>query len=156
MIISLIVAMDDRGVIGYQGKLPWRQSADLKHFKELTMGKPIVMGRKTYEAIGRPLPGRENIVITHDKNYRAEGCVVLHSIDDIFVHSRKVEEIVIIGGAELFRQFLGRATLIYMTEVYAQVTGDTFFPPFHAEEWQEVNRQDFKRDDKNEYDYSFV
>ena len=89
MIISLIVGMDDRGVIGYQGKLPWRQSADLKHFKEVTMGKPIVMGRKTYESIGRPLPGRENLILTHDKDYQAEGCVVLHSVDDIFVHCRK-------------------------------------------------------------------
>ena len=120
------------------------------------MGKPIVMGRKTHESIGRPLPGRENIILTRDKNYRAEGCTVLHSLEDLFPHCRYHDEVVIMGGAELYKQFLPRAKLMYLTEVHARVDGDTFFPAYHAGEWEEIDRQDFKADEKNEYDYSFV
>ncbi|MEX2524142.1 MAG: type 3 dihydrofolate reductase [Gammaproteobacteria bacterium] len=156
MFISLIVAMDDNGVIGADGGLPWRLSADLKHFKEVTMGKPIVMGRRTHESIGRPLPGRENIVLTRDQNYKAEGCTVLHSIDDLFIHCRYHEEVMIMGGAELYRQFLDRAHLIYLTEVHARVEGDTYFPDYNPDIWDEVAREDFRADEDNEYDYSFV
>jgi len=156
MLISLIVAMDDNGVIGRDGQLPWRLSADLKHFKAVTMGKPIVMGRKTHESIGRPLPGRENIVLTRASKYRAEGCTVLHDIDDLMVHCRYEEEIMIMGGADLYRQFLDRAGLIYLTEVHARVEGDTFFPHYNPAAWEEVDRQDFRADENNDYDYSFV
>ena len=166
MIISLVVAMDDNGVIGIDGKLPWRLSSDLKHFKEVTMGKPIIMGRKTFkpivmgrkthESIGRPLPGRENIILTRDKNYQAEGCTVLNSLDDLFLHCRYHEEVMITGGAELYKQFLPRAQLIYLTEIHTQITGDTFFPGYNADEWEEIARQDFKHDEKNDFDYSFV
>jgi len=156
MLISLIVAMDDNGVIGADGGLPWRLSADLQHFREITMGKPIVMGRKTHESIGRPLPGRENIVLTRDEDYKVVGCTVLHSIDDLYIHCRYHEEVMIMGGAELYRQFLDRAHLIYLTEVHARVEGDTYFPDYHPDVWDEVAREDFRADEKNEYDYSFV
>lgn len=148
--------MDDNGVIGTNGGLPWRLSSDLKHFKEITMGKPIVMGRKTHESIGRPLPGRENIILTRDQNYKAEGCTVLHSDDDLLVHCRYHEEVMIMGGAELYRQFLDRAHLIYLTEVHARVEGDTYFPDYNPDIWDEVAREDFRAGDDNEYDYSFV
>lgn len=156
MIISLIVAMDDNGVIGVDGRLPWRLSADLKHFKAVTMGKPIIMGRKTFESIGRPLPGRENIVLTRDRGFKAEGCTVLHDLDDLMLHCRYQEEIMIMGGAELYRQFLDKAELIYLTEVHARVEGDTFFPHYNSTAWEEVDRQDFRADENNDYDYSFV
>jgi len=157
MIISLIVAMDDNGVIGADGDLPWRLPADLKHFKEVTMGKPIIMGRKTHDSIGRPLPGRENIVLTRDHNYKAEGCTILHSLDDLYVHCGYHEEIMIMGGAELYKQFLDEAGLIYLTEVHTCVGGgDTWFPDYNPDLWDEVAREDFRADDRNQYDYSFV
>ncbi len=156
MIISIIVAMDTKGVIGRDGKLPWHLSADLRHFKSITMSKPIIMGRKTHESLGRALPGRENIVITRDKNYQAPGCTVLHSLDDVFVHCRNADEIIIMGGAELYAQLLGRAHRIYLTEVHAEVGGDTCFPAYDGGAWREIQRQDFKADEKNQYDYSFV
>ena len=148
--------MDDNGVIGSDGGLPWRLSSDLKHFKEVTMGKPIVMGRKTHESIGRPLPGRENIILTRDENYQADGCTVLHSLEDLMTHCRYHDEVMITGGAELYEQFLPRARLIYLTEVHTSVNGDTHFPGYKAGEWNEIDRRDFGADEKNEYDYSFV
>jgi len=156
MLISLIVAMDDNGVIGANGRLPWHLSADLKHFKSVTMGKPIIMGRKTYESIGQPLPGRENIVLTRDRSFKAEGCTVLHDMDELMAHCRYQEEIMIMGGADLYRQFLDQAELIYLTEVHTRVEGDTFFPHYNPSIWEEVARQDFQADESNDYDYSFV
>ena len=156
MIISIIVAMDRKGVIGRDGKLPWHLSADLKHFKAITMGKPIIMGRKTHESLGRALPGRENIVVTRNDNYQAPGCTVLHSLDDVFMHCRKADEILIMGGAELYAQFLDRANRIYLTEVHTEVSGDTYFPAYDGDQWREVQRQDFRADEKNDFDYSFV
>jgi len=156
MIVSFIVAMDRNRVIGRNGKLPWRLSADLKHFKAVTMGKPIIMGRKTHESIGRPLPGRENVVITNDRGYQAPGCTVLHSMECVFAKFNNVDEILIMGGADLYRQLFDRAARIYLTEVHAELEGDTWFPEFDRESWAEIERQDFKADGKNEYDYSFV
>ena len=148
--------MDRKGVIGRDGKLPWHLSADLKHFKAITMGKPIIMGRKTHESLGRALPGRENIIVTRNSDYHAEGCTVMHSLDDVFVHCRKADEIIIIGGAELYAQMLDRASRIYLTEIHSEVNGDTYFPAYDAEAWREIQRQDFRADEKNQYDYSFV
>lgn len=156
MLISLIVAMDDNGVIGVDGGLPWRLSADLKHFRSITMGKPIIMGRRTHESIGKPLPGRENIVLTRNPDYRAEGCTVLHDEDALMLHCRYEQEIMIIGGAELYRAFLPKAGLIYLTEVHTRLNGDTFFPGYDATEWEELHREDFSADERNEFDYSFV
>jgi len=156
MKISLIVAIDRKGVIGRGGTLPWRLSSDLQHFKKITMGKPIIMGRRTHKSIGRALPGRENIVITRDSHFHAPGCTVLHSLEDVFNYCSDSDEIMIMGGADLYAQTLDKASRIYLTEVHAKVEGDTYFPKYDRESWEEVKRSDFKADEKNEYDYSFV
>ena len=156
MQLSIIVAMDRNRVIGNNDSLPWHISADLKNFKKITMGKPIVMGRKTHESIGRPLPGRENIIITRDKTYQAEGCTVLNSIDEIFEYCKGVEEVMITGGSEIYKYTLEQATRLYLTEVHAEIEGDTFFPEFERSDWNEISREAFTADEKNEFDYSFV
>lgn len=148
--------MDRNHVIGKGDTLPWHISSDLKHFKKITMGKPIVMGRKTHESIGRPLPGRENIILTRDKNYQAEGCTVLNSMEEIMEHCKEAEEVMITGGAEIYKLSLAQASYLYLTEVHAEIDGDTFFPEFDRSEWNEVFREDYKADEKNEFDYSFV
>ena len=148
--------MDNNGVIGNNGDLPWRLSSDLKHFKSITMGKPIIMGRKTHESIGRPLPGRENVVISRDKNYTTKDCIVLQSLECVYARYRDEEEIMIMGGADLYRQTLEQAQRIYLTEVHTEVAGDTWFPEFDRETWEEVEREDYQADDKNEFAYSFV
>jgi len=156
MQLSIIVAMDRNRVIGNNDSLPWHISADLKNFKKITMAKPIVMGRKTHESIGRPLPGRENIIITRDKSYQAEGCTVLNSIDEIFEHCKDDEEVMITGGSEIYKHTLDQATRLYLTEVHTEVKGDTFFPKFNLNKWNEVSRNTFKADEKNDFDYSFI
>ena len=156
MQLSIIVAMDQNRVIGKGDALPWHISSDLKNFKKITMGKPIVMGRKTHESIGRPLPGRENIILTRDKTYQVEGCTVLHSMVEIFEHCKDVEEVMITGGAEIYKLSLEQASHLYLTEVHTEIEGDTFFPEFDRSDWKEVSREDFSADEKNEFDYSFV
>jgi len=158
MTISLLVACAENGVIGKQGQLlPWRLSSDLKRFKELTMGHPIIMGRKTYETIGRPLPGRLNIVVTRDPNFAAEGCTVVHSVGNAIDKATAADsnEIFIIGGGVIFEETLPLAHKVYLTEVHATPDGDTFFR-YNKADWNEVDRQDFAADDKNQYPYSFV
>ena len=155
MIISLIVAMDRRGVIGAGGGLPWRLSDDLKQFKAVTMGKPLVMGRKTHESIGRPLPGRRNIVLTGQRDYEAPGCVVCHDAESALAACAGFEEIMVMGGATLYELFLPRAGRIYLTRVEAEVDGDTHFPPFDESAWTEVERRERQADDRNEYAVSF-
>jgi dihydrofolate reductase len=156
MQLSIIVAMDRNRVIGKNDTLPWHISEDLKYFKRVTMGKPIVMGRKTHESIGRPLPGRENIILTRDKSYQAEGCTVLNSIEEILEHCKNVEEVMVTGGSEVYKQTFGKVSRLYLTEVHAEVDGDTFFPEFNRDEWEEISREDFHKDEKNEFDYSFL
>ena len=156
MKLSLIVAMDRNSVIGRNGDLPWRLSSDLKHFRQITMGKPIVMGRKTHESIGRVLPGRDNVVIPRDMKYMARGCTVLHSLECMYAKYNHLDEVMIMGGAELYRQTLDKAKRIYLTEVHAELEGDTYFPEFDRESWEEIGRQDFRADEKNEFDFSFV
>ncbi|NIN36559.1 MAG: type 3 dihydrofolate reductase [Gammaproteobacteria bacterium] len=156
MKISLIVAMDRNGIIGQDYTLPWRLSSDLKYFKAVTMGKPIVMGRKTHESIGRPLPGRDNVVLSRETDYQAEGCTVLNSLEDFYKQYADAGEVMIMGGADLYEQTLDKATRIYLTKVHAEVEGDTWFPKMDWDIWEEVGRQDFKADARNEYDYSFV
>ena len=148
--------MDNNGVIGANGDLPWQLSADLQNFKKITMGKPIVMGRKTHESIGRPLPGRENIILTRDSNYQAEGCTVLQSLDEIYKYCKDVDEVMITGGAEIYKHTLEQASHLYLTEVHTEIEGDTFFPEFDKGDWLEIKREDHSADEKNEYDYSFV
>lgn len=156
MIISIIVAMDELGVIGVNNSLPWRLSADLKNVKQVTMGKPIIMGRKTHESIGKPLPGRENIVITRDNAYRSDGCTVFNSVAEALAHCADKEELMIMGGAELYRQTLAKADRIYLTKVHTKIEGDAFFPELNLDEWKEISRESFDKDDKNEFDYSLI
>lgn len=158
MTISLLVAVAENNVIGKQGTLlPWRLPADLKHFKQLTMGHPIVMGRKTYETIAQPLPGRVNIVITHDTNYEAPGCKVVHGVPEALAlaNDTGTDEVFIIGGSVVFDAAIAQADKLYLTEVHAKPDGDVFFT-YNTADWQEVARQDHPADEKNQYPYSFV
>ncbi len=145
---ALIVAMAENRVIGRDGGLPWRLSADLKRFKALTMGKPIVMGRKTYESIGRPLPGRANIVVSGKPEFTAEGVIHVRSIADALRRAEAiaaddgVDEIMVIGGAAIYEATLPHADRIYLTEVHQTVNGDTWFPEFDRGSWREVDRTD--------------
>ncbi|MBM4762040.1 dihydrofolate reductase [Bacillus sp. B15-48] len=155
--ISLIWAMDENRVIGSYNKLPWHIPGDLKFFKKVTMGHPIVMGRKTHESIGKPLPGRENIIITRDRQYKSEGCLVLHSIDELLEYeSKTAEEVFVIGGAEIFKEIIPHANRLYLTMIHHQFDGDTYFPVFHMDEWELETRQIGIKDEKNPYDYEFL
>ena len=146
MIISIIVAIGENGVIGVDGGLPWHIPSDLKLFKKTTMGKPLIMGRKTWESLGRPLPGRPHVVITRDKNYSAAGAQVVHGLDQaLFVANDMAlaleeKEIMIIGGAEIYRLALAKANRLYLTEVALSPRGDAFFPDFDVDQWPERSR----------------
>ena len=155
MKISIIVAKSKNNVIGKNNQLPWYLPADLHHFKSITMGKPIIMGRKTAESIGKPLPGRRNIIITRDKNFHANGCDVVHSIDDALNAEKTEKEVMIIGGANLYSQFLPRADCIYMTIIDAELEGDIFFPELNSE-WKLTSEEKFSGDEKNKYAYRFL
>ena len=156
MRIALIAALAANGVIGRDNGLPWRLPADLAHFKALTLGKPVLMGRRTWESIGRPLPGRINIVLTRDPGYRAEGARVVHSPEQALEVAAGSEELMVIGGEQLYRQMLDRADRLYLTEVKADVEGDAHFPGFDRRHWRELSRESHPRDARNEYDYDFV
>jgi len=156
MNISLVVAQAQNGVIGYQNKLPWHLPADLKHFKNVTMGKPIIMGRKTFESIGKPLPGRTNVIITRDHHYHAEGILVCHSLDEVFAKLNLEPELMVIGGAEIFKQALPLVNRIYLTQIEASFTGDAFMPDLDTANWQEISREDHLADQQNPYPYSFI
>lgn len=156
MIISLIVAMDEEGVIGQGCKLPWRLPADLRRFKSLTLGKPVIMGRKTHESIGKPLPGRENIIISRDPDYRSAGCRVADSLESALAACEDAAEVMIAGGAEVYRAALPQAGRIYLTEVHARVDGDVHFPVLNRREWREVSREELPADGQNIHAVSFV
>ncbi|MGA7178100.1 MAG: dihydrofolate reductase [Thiobacillaceae bacterium] len=153
--ISLIAALARNGVIGIENRLPWKLSDDLKHFKALTMGHHILMGRKTYESIGRPLPGRITVIITRGGFNAPKGCVVAHSIPDAIAASKGDEEIFFVGGAELYRQALPITHRLYLTEIQADVQGDAWFPEYNRAEWNEVSR-DKRKDEASGLDYHFV
>ena len=153
--ISIIVAASANNVIGRQGDLPWRLSDDLKRFKAITMGKPIVMGRKTWESIGRPLPGRQNIVITRQRGFAAEGCDVVTSLDEAIAEAGDAEEIVVIGGSQIYALALPLAQRLYLTRVHADVEGDATFPAVDATRWYLIADEAREADDRNEYDFSF-
>lgn len=154
--------MTTNRVIGKDNGLIWHLPNDLKFFKTKTMGKPMIMGRNTFESIGKPLPGRTNIVVTRDTQYKVAGTIVTHSLDQALALARdiatkdNVDEIMIIGGAQIYEQSLKIADRLYLTQVHANLEGDAFFPAFYINEWQEVEREDFKACDKNPLDYSFV
>lgn len=156
MHVSLIVAVSSNNVIGKDNKLPWHLPADLKYFKNTTWAMPIIMGRKTFESIGKPLPGRTNIVITRNKDWKAEGAEVVHSIDEArkLAEQHDVKEIFIIGGAGIFNSSIDQATRIYLTRVHHEFEGDAFFPNPDAQ-WQLVNNKEVEADEKNAYALSF-
>lgn len=139
--LSIIAAVSKNWVIGKDGKLPWRLPEDLKRFKELTTGHPIIMGRKTYESIGRPLPYRRNIVITRDMNYEAPECLVVHSVEEALDAANPVNEVFCIGGEEIYKEFLPLADKIYLTKINKDFDGDAFFPVVDWSEWEEVERK---------------
>jgi len=159
--LSLVVAMANNRAIGKDNKLLWHLPEDLQHFKRVTMGKPIIMGRKTFESIGRVLPGRLNIVVTRQKDWKHEGVSVAHSIEQakrIGSQQAKadgVEEIMLIGGAELYKSALHEADKLYLTRVDANIAGDAFFPDFDTQQWQEISREEHLASEKNPYNYSF-
>lgn len=155
-IISLIAAMGEGRVIGIDNRLPWRLPADLKRFRELTMGKPILMGRKTFVSIGKPLAGRHNIVVTQDHAFHTEGVTVTRSIDEAIAAAGDVPELMVIGGAAIYSQLLPRADRLYLTEIHQHFEGDAFFPAYASNEWHEVERTDHAADEGHAYAYSFV
>ncbi len=157
MKISLIVAMATNRAIGLDNKMPWHLSADLKKFKAITMGSPIVMGRKTYESIGRPLPGRSNIIISRNLDYQQTDCLVFNDIKTaIAASSKDAEEIFIIGGAELYKATLPLADNLYLTLINQDFDGDTFFPEIDFKAWKEVSREDISDDPSVNFSYSFL
>ncbi len=155
-LISLIAAVADNGVIGLDNRLPWRLPADLKHFKHLTLGKPIVMGRKTWESLPGLLPQRRHIVVSSNLGYEAEGCEVVHSLEQALAAAGGVPEVMIIGGARLYEQALPRARRMYLTLVHAQVEGNVFFPPYDMRSWVERERAEHETDAENPYPYTFL
>ncbi len=154
--ISLIWAMANNRVIGANNTLPWKLPADLRHFRTLTTGHHIIMGRKNYESIGRPLPDRVNIVVSRQAAYEAPGCVVVGSIEEALQRAAGDPEIFVIGGAAIYAQTLEHADRLYLTRINAQIQGDTFFPDFAEGAWRETAREDHLADERNPYDYSFI
>ena len=154
--LSIIVALSENNVVGKDNGLPWKLSADLKRLKSLTMGHHIIMGRRTWESLGRPLPGRINVVITTDKNYKAEGGVVVHSLNEAIKISSHDNEAFIFGGGKIFKEALSMVNKIYMTRVHKNIDGDTYFPHLNVNDWKEMDRENFSADEKNQFDYSFI
>jgi len=158
MKISLIAAIAENGVIGMNNKLIWRLSDDLKHFKKLTYGHFVVMGRKTYESIGRPLPGRTNIILSKNKSFNVEGCVVFKSVNEAIDYSihKKQEEVFIIGGAQIYSETLNLADRLYLTKVHANPKGDAYFPTIDFSDWKEISNMKIQKNDKNDFDFEII
>ncbi|MCW5675522.1 MAG: dihydrofolate reductase [Xanthobacteraceae bacterium] len=160
--LVLVVAIAENGVIGRRGALPWRIPGDLKHFKAVTMGKPMVMGRKTYESIGRPLPGRTSLVLTHDKDWRADGVIAGHSLEEVLKLANEAakqsgaSEIAIIGGSALFEETLPCAAKIELTEVHAKPEGDVYFPKYDRSAFRETRREGPMQSEKDDHAFSVV
>lgn len=155
-VVTLVVAAADNGVIGRDNRMPWHLPADLAHFKLLTWGKPIVMGRKTFDAIGRPLPGRTNIVVTRDRSWGRPGVLVAHSLDAAFAAAGDAPEVMVIGGAQLYAECLPLADRVQLTCVHANPEGDTRFPPLDASAWREVARHEHPSDARNPHPLTFL
>lgn len=160
--LSLIVAVAENGVIGNKNELPWKISSDLKYFKEKTMGKPIIMGRKTFQSIGRPLPGRVNIVITRDSGFVPEGVITAHTLEmalDVGKNMalvKGVDEVMVIGGAQIYDLTLPDADRLYLTRVHGDIEGDTFFPPLKSDDWLEAAVERHDAGEKDSHDYSLI
>src|SRR5688572_18992255 len=157
MIISLLVAADENNVIGKDNKLPWHLPNDLKYFKNLTWGMPILMGRKTFDSIGKPLPGRKSIVITRNTEWKQENVDVVHSIEDAINLAKQndIKEIFVIGGAEIFKTSFDKADRIYLTRIHYQVEGDVYFPSIDVDKWKLVKAKRAEVDEKNAYAHTF-
>ncbi len=152
-IISIIVAMGRNNVIGINNSLPWRIPADLKYFKEVTLGKSVIMGQKTFESIGKPLKDRKNIILTFDKSFKGKDLIVVHSIEEAIKKTEKEQEIIIAGGASVYKQFLPLADKMYITLIDSDFDGDVFFPNFNKFNWLEIQRKERKSDG---YNYAFL
>jgi len=156
MVLSCVVAVAENGVIGSHNGLPWHLPADLQRFKALTMGKPMIMGRKTWDSIGRPLPGRTSIVVSRQPQLAIAGCIVAGSLADAIAAAGDVPEIAVIGGADLFRLALPAVTVIHLTRVHAAVPGDVFFPALLPGEWNETAIERHEADARHAYAFSFL
>jgi dihydrofolate reductase len=154
--ISFVVAYDRNRAIGRDNKIPWRLPDDMKHVRELTIGKPLIMGRRTWESIGRPLPKRTSIVLTRDPGFKCDGCLIARTPDEAMMLAGAAPEIIVFGGARVFEDFLPRADRIYLTEVDADVGGDTFFPPLDPGDWEVVEAVEHPADERHPYDFSFL
>jgi dihydrofolate reductase len=152
--LSIIVAMTEDRVIGHNNKMPWYLPADLKYFKQTTMGKPIVMGRKTHDSIGKALFGRKNIILSRNQQLTYKNCQVINNIENILTLADK--EIMIIGGAEIYELLLPYVEYLYITQVHGKFTGNTYFPKINWEEWQEIKREEHQSDNKNNCAYNFL
>lgn len=162
MTLALIAAYAQNRVVGINNQLPWHLPEDLKYFKRVTTGKAVIMGRKTYESIGRPLPNRTNIVITHNPDFSAPGIVVVNSLQAAIDHAENVntingeDEIMVIGGAAIYELALPMADRLYLTHVHAEVEGDAYFPEVDFADWKQVAKEDYAASETNPYDYSFA
>ncbi len=155
VIISLIWGQDRNRLIGRDNALPWHLPADMAWFKKSTMGKPVLMGRKTYESIGRPLPGRTNLILTRQADLQIDGCRVVHSLDEATATVPEAGEIMVMGGAEIYALLFNQAERLYITEIDAEFEGDAWFPEFDCSLWQEIFRESRQPDEKNAYPYAF-
>ncbi len=154
--ISLIAAMAKNSIIGRDNDMPWHMPADLKHFKELTSGKPVIMGRRTFESIGRPLPNRPNLIVTRNTKYKAEGCSIFHSVEDAIKSVEDLPEIMIIGGAAIYEQAMPLADRMYLTYIDLETKGDTKFPEWVESDWKEIERIEHLADVNNPHNYAFI
>lgn len=154
MPISIIVAMDKNKLIGKNNQLPWRLPADLAFFKKVTINNTVIMGRNTYESIGKPLTDRRNIIISTNKNLKIKGCEVFNNIEDA-LDASKTKEVFIIGGAKIWQQTIDKADKLYITKIEHTFTGDTYFPKYDENNWQEISSESHKKDEKNPHEYHF-
>jgi len=155
-LLSIIVAAAENDIIGQGNRLPWRLPDDLRRFKSLSMGKPVIMGRRTFESIGRPLPGRTNIVVSGQPGLRLEGCIVVPSVDAAIAAVGSAPEAVIAGGAQIYRQTLPRVEVIHLTRVHVCVDGDVHFPALAPDEWREAQREHHSADEDHPHAFSFI
>ena len=154
--LSMIVAAAENNAIGKDNKLLWHLPDDLKHFKRTTKGHHVIAGRKTFESQGKPLPSRTNIIITRRKDYQAEGCIVVHSLEEAMAKVENDNEPFIIGGEHIYRLAMPKTDRIYLTRVHANLEADTFFPEINPEEWEEINRTYHEKDEKHSYSFSII
>lgn len=155
--LSIIAALDKNNAIGYRNNLLCYLPADLKHFKQLTSGHSIVMGRKTFESLPKgALPNRKNIVLSKNKNFHCENCIIIRSVDELFNIDHDDDEIFIIGGAQIYSLFIDKANMLYLTHIHHEFKADTFFPEFNVENWKIIEKKDFEADDKNKFNFSFI